>query len=122
MRHGPKSPALGPTFFREIFAMSQLPVIVFASFRPKPGQEAAVEKILKGMVGPTRDEPGNEIYDLYKKTEAPASYHLFERYADQAALQAHRETAHYKAYRASIVDHLAEPIGVVVLGAVDVKG
>lgn len=102
--------------------MSKQPVIVFASFHPKPGEVGAVEKILGGMVGPTRAEPGNEIYDLYKKNDAPASFHLFERYTDQAALQAHRETAHYKAYRASIVDHLAEPIGVVVMSPVDVKG
>jgi len=102
--------------------MSKQPVIVFASFHPKPGEAGAVEKILRGMVDPTRAEPGNEIYDLYKKAEAPASFHLFERYTDQAALQAHRETAHYRAYRASIVDHLAEPIGVVVLNTVDAKG
>lgn len=102
--------------------MSKQPVIVFASFHPKPGEAGAVEKILGGMVGPTRAEPGNEIYDLYRKAGVPASFHLFERYRDQAALQAHRETAHYKAYRAGIVDHLAEPIGVVVMSPVDVKG
>ena len=45
--------------------------------------------------------------------------HLFERYSDGDALQHHRETDHYKAYRAKIVDYLAEPIGVLVLDAVD---
>lgn len=47
--------------------MADEPVLVFASFEPKAGQEEAVEAILKGMVGPTRQEPGNEIYDLYER-------------------------------------------------------
>ena len=98
------------------------PVIVFASFSPNPGQEADVEEILRGMVGPTRAEPGNEIYDLYKKTadsDGTPTFHFFERYADADALQAHRDTDHYKAYRAKIMDYLSEPIGVVVLDAID---
>ena len=101
--------------------MSDKPVIVFASFHPKPGMEARVEQILRGMVGPTRREPGNEVYDLYKTAgdgDGPLSFHLFERYEDADALQAHRETEHYKAYRAEIPDFLAEPIGVLVLGSV----
>ena len=97
-------------------------VVVFASFSPKPGQEGAVETILRGMVGPTRGEPGNRVYDLYKANGTPATFHLFERYADQAAVEAHRATAHYKAYRAAIADLLAEPIGVKILGGLDVKG
>ena len=102
--------------------MSGNPVIVFASFLPKPEQEDEVKKILNNMVGPTRAEPGNEIYDVYQKNgdaENPTSFHLFERYSDGDALQHHRETDHYKAYRAKIVDYLAEPIGVLVLDAVD---
>ena len=105
--------------------MSGNPVIVFASFSPNPGQEGEVEKILRGMVEPTRAEPGNQIYDLYKKTaesDGSPTFHFFERYTDADALQAHRETDHYKAYRARIMDYLSEPIGVVVLDAVDAVG
>ncbi len=102
--------------------MAGNPVIVFASFSPNAGQEGEVEEILKGMIGPTRAEPSNEIYDLYKKTadsDSAPSFHLFERYTDADALQAHRDTDHYKAYRAKITDYLSDPIGVVVLDAVD---
>jgi len=95
-------------------------VTVFASFAPKPGKEAEVEKILRVMTGPTRAEPGNRIYNLYK--DANGGFHLFELYADQAAVEAHRATAHYKAYRAAVADLLAEPIGVKILTGLDVKG
>lgn len=94
-------------------------VTVFASFSSKPGHEADVEKILRTMTGPTRGEPGNRVYDLYK--DARGGFHLFELYVDQAAVEAHRATAHYKAYRAAIADLLAEPIAVEILTGLDVK-
>lgn len=100
-------------------------VYVFASFKPADGKETEVETILRGMCAPTRGEPGNEVYDLHVKTfgsEEGNSFHLFERYVDADALDAHRETEHYKNYRASIMDLLAEPIHVVVMDGVDVAG
>ncbi len=89
-------------------------VAVFATFRPKPGETA--------MVGPTRDEAGNITYDLYRETAqgtGETTFHIFERYRDQEALQTHRDSAHYKAYRAAIGEHLAEPISVTVLDVIN---
>jgi len=103
--------------------MSDQPVIVFASFRPAPGREREVEDLLRWMVGHTRAEPGCERYDLYRRKDADeVSLHLFERYRDDEALQAHRASAHYVEYRAKIADMLASPIDVVVLDGLDVAG
>ena len=102
--------------------MADEAILVFASFEPKAGKEETVQKILQGMVGPTRQEPGNEIYDLYERKNGPdgeRSFHLFEKYTDASALEYHRETEHYKNYRATITEHLDVPIGVVVLAAID---
>ena len=102
--------------------MADEPVLVFASFEPKAGKEETVQKIIQGMVGPTRQEPGNEIYDLYERKNGPdgkRSFHLFEKYTDASALEYHRETEHYKNYRATITEYLNVPIGVVVLAAID---
>ena len=46
--------------------------------------------------------------------------HLFERYSDAAALQAHREADYDLAYRAALGDLLASPVEVAVLSEVDV--
>jgi quinol monooxygenase YgiN len=97
-------------------------VSVFASFRPLPGREGDVRDLLTWMVERTRAEPGCERYDLYEERDAGGALHLFERYRDQAALEAHRQTDHYVEYRRRIVDMLGEPIGVVVLDAVDASG
>lgn len=95
------------------------PVIVIASFVPKAGHEGDVERILQGMVAPSRAESGCETYDLYR-TEG--GFTLFERYGSSADLDHHRATDHYIAYRAAVADHLAEDIGVSRLSEVDVAG
>lgn len=96
-------------------------VTVLATFEPRPDAVDEVERVLRGMLEPTRAEPGNEIYDLYcSGTDADLRFHLLERYDDGAALQAHRDTDHYKAYRAAIGDLLAADIGVVVMAGRDV--
>ena len=96
--------------------------IVIARFFPKQGSEACVESTLREMVVHTRNEPGCRRYDLYQSSPASAekTFALIEQYADQAAIQAHRETPHYKAYRANIMDLLARPIDVTILDPLDV--
>ena len=94
-------------------------ISVVATFIPKEGQENAVEVILRGMVKPTRNEPGCLRYELYGATGPEPQFVLIEAYADQAALEAHRATEHYKSYRNRIVDALSEPIKVAVLNAID---
>jgi quinol monooxygenase YgiN len=99
------------------------PVTVFATFHPIQGHEQQVRSILGDMVGSTRAEDGNLTYDLYASDdEGRQVFHLFERYRDQEALDAHRDAPYFKAYRAAIPDHLAAPIDVVVMDPVDVAG
>jgi quinol monooxygenase YgiN len=97
--------------------------IVIVRFFPKQGSEARVESILREMVVHTRNEPGCRRYDLYRSAPASAehTFALIEQYADQAAIQAHRETPHYKAYRASIMELLAKPIDVAIVDPLDVR-
>ncbi len=97
-------------------------VSVFASFHPHPGSTAEFLELMTGMVRDTRNEPGCLRYDLFVEAGEGTGYHLFEIYADSDALEAHRAADHYKAYRAAVPDLLAEPIGVLVLDAVDVAG
>jgi quinol monooxygenase YgiN len=98
------------------------PVSVFASFRPRAGSEDALRSLLTWMVERTRAEPGCERYDLYEERDAGGVLHLFERYRNQEALEAHRATDHYIEYRRQVADLLEEPIGVVVLDPIDVDG
>lgn len=102
--------------------MADNAVSVFASFRPREGRAGDLRSLLAWMVERTRAEPGCERYDLYEERDAGGALHLFERYRNQQALEAHRATEHYIEYRRQVADLLLEPIGVVVLDPIDVDG
>ncbi|MPZ59833.1 MAG: antibiotic biosynthesis monooxygenase [Propionibacteriales bacterium] len=98
------------------------PAVVFASFSPRPDKVDALRAELDVMVENTRRESGCEVYDLYQSGEDAVRFHLFERYTDAAALEAHRAADYYKAYRANVADLLESPIEVAVLTEADVAG
>jgi quinol monooxygenase YgiN len=92
---------------------------IIARFQARPGEELRVEAILREMVVQTRLEPGCLRYDLFRTGAGAGGFCLIERYTDQAAIEAHRATAHYRAYRASIADLLSTPIDVAILEPLD---
>src|SRR2546423_1410495 len=49
-------------------------VTVLATFNPKDGQGPEVERVLNGMLRPTRGEPGCQRYDLYRTNGSRASF------------------------------------------------
>jgi quinol monooxygenase YgiN len=97
------------------------PVVVFASFRPLPGKVGDLLELLRWMVEHTRTEPGCERYDLFGRTDGD-SVHIFERYRDDDALQAHRAADYYVEYRRRVQDLIEGPVEVLVLEAVDAAG
>ena len=98
-------------------------VDVFVRFFPLAAEVGRVEQILRTMVPATRAEPGCQRYDLFQSagTSGERVFCLIERYTDTTAVQAHRDSAHYKSYRAGIVPLLAHPIEVTVLETLDAR-
>jgi quinol monooxygenase YgiN len=94
-------------------------VSVIATFTPLPGKEQEVGEVLRAMIAPTRAEPGNLRYELYRDMDLSAVFVLIEMYKDQAAVEAHRAGEHYKAYRACIPELLSAPIKVQLLREID---
>ncbi|MEX3942687.1 putative quinol monooxygenase [Paraburkholderia sp. BR10937] len=95
-------------------------VYLFASITPKPEHVADVEALMRDMVSHTRKEPGNLRYDLLRRADGAPGFYLYETYVDEAALQAHRDSAHFVAYRAKIGAWVTEPPEVKLLKGVDV--
>ena len=54
-------------------------------------------------------EPGNRRFDVLQLVEDPTRFVLVEAYVDEASAAAHKETAHYKAWREAVADWMAEP-------------
>jgi autoinducer 2-degrading protein len=58
-------------------------------------------------------EPGNLRFDVLRSAEDDALFILYEAYRDEAAAKAHKETAHYAAWRDAVANWMAEPrVGV----------
>lgn len=94
---------------------------VIARVQAKAEHRAEVEAELRRMVAATRAEPGCLRYDLFADQDGGSGFSLVEAYTDEAALEAHRASAHYQTFRGRIGDWLAAPTAVQVLQAVDAR-
>jgi quinol monooxygenase YgiN len=69
---------------------------VVATLKVKPGTERDFEAVAKELVAKVNaGEPGCKLYALHR-AETPGTYVFMERYVDQAAVEAHRATDHFK--------------------------
>jgi quinol monooxygenase YgiN len=62
----------------------------------KPGHEEAAAAHFRACLQPTRGEPGNRRYLIYRSMDEPRRFVLVEEYADEAAFEAHRATAYFE--------------------------
>jgi quinol monooxygenase YgiN len=69
--------------------------VVIAQYRALPGAADLVAEALRNMVEPTRSEPGNLDYQVFRDPADPSLFVLFERYADESAFDAHRASPHF---------------------------
>ena len=54
-------------------------------------------------------EPGNVRFDILQSADEPTKFVLYEAYKTQQDAAAHKNTAHYLAWRETVADWMAEP-------------
>jgi quinol monooxygenase YgiN len=92
---------------------------VLAVIRVKAGCEAEFEAVFRTLTaGVKANEPANHLYQLTRSRSDPRTYTVLELYADDAALEAHRASEHYKAGGGRIRELAEAPPEVEVLDAV----
>src|SRR5262245_20936238 len=73
---------------------------VVATLKVKPGMERDFEAVARELVAKVNaSEPGCKLYALHRRddgAEGSPTYVIMERYVDQAAVEAHRATEHFK--------------------------
>jgi (4S)-4-hydroxy-5-phosphonooxypentane-2,3-dione isomerase len=84
-------------------------LVVHVHARVKAGAEEAFRAASLANAGASRREPGVLRFDLLADREDPAHFVLVEVYRDAAASTAHKETAHYAAWRDAVAPLMAEP-------------
>ena len=89
--------------------MSGTLLIVHVHVCVKPGAAEAFRAASLANAEASRREPGVVRFDLVADREDPSRFVLVEIYRDAAAAAAHKETAHYAAWRDSVAGLMAEP-------------
>ncbi len=76
---------------------------IVATIKIQDGKNAEFEAAATEMMGLVKaNEPGNSLYQFCKSKTDATTYVVMEIYADQAALEAHGKSAHYKAFGGKI--------------------
>lgn len=94
-------------------------IIVGATLKAKAGQRDAVLKAAAPCVEATRKENGCISYTPYLAVENDVDIFVFEQWASQAHLDAHMQTAHFKALGEATKDLLQCPLDVKVFETKD---
>ncbi len=69
---------------------------IVATLKAKAGREAELKAAALQLIAAVRaNEPGCLLYTL-SQGDAPDTFVFMERYADEEAMAAHRNTAHFK--------------------------
>jgi (4S)-4-hydroxy-5-phosphonooxypentane-2,3-dione isomerase len=53
-------------------------------------------------------EPGCQRFDFHQERDNPCVFLLIEIYSDEAALEMHRKSEHYQAFRADVADWVVD--------------
>jgi len=69
---------------------------IIARYKAKPGSGDAVAEVLARHIVATRAEKGCVAFDVARSIENPDEFVLYEKYLDDAAFEAHRESPHFK--------------------------
>ena len=91
---------------------------IIATLRVQPGKEAEFEGVFADLAAAVAaNEPGNSYYKLFR-TEEAGVYKVLECYDDEAAVEAHRASEHFRSLGAKLGPCLAGAPEIEKLSAV----
>jgi quinol monooxygenase YgiN len=92
---------------------------LIAAFQAKPGQEDRLRRELRAMVEPSEAEPGCLRYRPLVDPDRPGAMVIVEEWVDQAALDHHFGTPHFRRVVGVLDEILAEPFTLTRLRPAD---
>jgi quinol monooxygenase YgiN len=90
---------------------------LIASMIAVPGKESELREVLRGLVGPTRKEPGCHRYEMYE-SEQKGRYFAYEIWQNREALDTHMQSAHFKIAAAAFPELLQGALGIDILSEI----
>ncbi|MCL4486686.1 MAG: antibiotic biosynthesis monooxygenase [Chloroflexi bacterium] len=84
-------------------------VIVIATARSQPGKEKQLERALREVAHPTRQQPGCVRFSLYRSEDDPGVIVGVERWASKADHDRHLQGTHFQRLAAAMANIIASP-------------
>ena len=75
----------------------------------QPGQIDAFIAATRENHAGSRREPGNLRFDVLQSAQDPSRFLLYEVFASEEAVEAHRRTPHYLRWKAAVEPWMAKP-------------
>ncbi len=73
-------------------------IVLAVTWKAHPGKEDETARIFGILQAESRKEPGCVMYAVHRGHEDRSRFFVYEQYKDEAALEAHRNTSHFKVY------------------------
>jgi len=89
--------------------MPQSLIVVHVHVHVKPDAVEAFRAATLANARKSVEEPGVARFDVVQQADDPTRFVLCEVYRTPDAPAAHKETAHYKLWRDTVADMMAEP-------------
>lgn len=89
--------------------MNNTMLVVFVHVHVLPQHTEAFRAATLANARESVKEPGVARFDVVQEAEEPTRFVLIEAYRGPAGAAAHKETAHYKQWRDTVADMMAEP-------------
>ena len=77
---------------------------VVARVVARPGKEEELRALLRGLIEPTRREPGCVTYELLQNKAEPTDFTFVEEWNSEADLDAHLQSPHLRNARLRLPD------------------
>ena len=85
-------------------------VVLAVTWVAKVGREAEVAEVLAKLTAEARKEPGCAMFQVHRHRTEPRRFFIYEQYKDDAALEAHRNTAHFLQYARKDLPKIADRV------------
>jgi quinol monooxygenase YgiN len=85
-------------------------VVLAVTWMAKVNREAEVAGIFSKLTDESRKEPGCIMYVVHLHKTEPRRFFIYEQYKDDAALEAHRASAHFLQYAKKELPKIADRV------------
>ncbi len=73
-------------------------IVLAVTWKAHPGKEVETSRVFSILQTESRKEPGCLMYVVHRHHEDGSRFFVYEQYKDEAALDAHRASAHFQRY------------------------